>query len=497
MKLGEIADVIGSNVRAARGATELAEREPSGYSIDSRSVQPGELFFAIRGENHDGHHFVADAMSKRAVAAVVARDFIDSEFAKDIDPQKFALLMVDDTLEALQALAASLLKAWQGQVVAITGSMGKTTTKELTAAMLARRGRVVKTSGNLNNAYGLPLSILQMESAGRHASDFDYAVLEMGMNHKGEIAELTAIAPPDVGVVTIVAPAHLEFFGSIDEIAEAKGEIVAGIVPGGVAVLNADDERVAGMAALRYDIFNVTFGIDREADVMAVDIQTHGFEGSRFTLVTPRGRIPARLPLAGRHNLYNALAAAAVADHYQVPLDEVAAALTETRPAKMRGEILRFRGGFTIIDDSYNSNPRALGEMVATLCASPEASRKIVVAGEMLELGKEGGRLHREAGREIARLGVDRLIGVRGLAKEIVAGAREAGVEGTFVETPEEAAGILIRDTRAGDLILVKGSRGVKTEIVVQRVRQELEMLPNSGGTQRDEPRGETLRQMA
>jgi UDP-N-acetylmuramoyl-tripeptide--D-alanyl-D-alanine ligase len=206
MKLGEIADSVESNIRAARGATELAEREPTGYSIDSRTVRPGELFFAIRGENYDGHHFVADAMSGRAVAAVVTRDFIDSESARAIDPQKFALLMVDDTLAALQSLASSVIKSWQGQVVAITGSMGKTTTKDLTASMLERAGRVVKTTGNLNNDYGVPLSILKMESAGRHASDFDYAVLEMGMNHKGEIARFATIAPPAVGVVTIVAP---------------------------------------------------------------------------------------------------------------------------------------------------------------------------------------------------------------------------------------------------------------------------------------------------
>jgi UDP-N-acetylmuramoyl-tripeptide--D-alanyl-D-alanine ligase len=500
MKLGEIADLVGSNIRAARGATELAEREPAGYSIDSRTLRAGELFFAIRGENYDGHHFVADAMSGRAVAAVVARDFIDSEFARAIDPQKFALLMVDDTLAALQSLAASILKPWQGQVVAITGSMGKTTTKDLAAAMLERAGRVVKTTGNLNNDFGLPLSILKMESEGCHASDFDYAVLEMGMNHRGEIARLTAIAPPHAGVVTIVAPAHLEFFNSIEEIAEAKAEMVSGIVPGGVAVLNADDDRVARMAAMRHDVISVTFGIEREADVMATEIRTKGLDGSCFVLVTPRGRIKARLALAGRHNLYNALAAAAIADHYEVALDEIADALAETHAARMRGEVMRFRNGFTIIDDSYNSNPRALREMVSTLCASIDASRKIVVAGEMLELGDEGAQLHREAGREIAKLGVDKLIGVRGLASEIIAGAREAGMnqaDTVFVETPEEASELFIRDVRAGDFILVKGSRGVKTEIVVQRVKQEFERLPNSGGAPKDEGRGETLRQMA
>ncbi len=500
MKLGDIADSVGSNIRAARGATELAEREPAGYSIDSRTVRPGELFFAIQGENYDGHRFVADAMAGRAVAAVVTRDFLDSESARAIDPQKFALLMVDDTLAALQSLARSVIKSWNGRVIAITGSMGKTTTKDLTASMLERAGRVVKTTGNLNNDFGVPLSILKMESEGRHASDFDYAVLEMGMNHKGEIARLATIAPPHVGVVTIVAPAHLEFFNSVDEIAEAKSEMVGGILPGGVAVLNADDDRVARMAAIRHDITSVTFGIERGADVTATEIRVKGLEGTCFVLVTPRGRLKARLPLAGRHNLYNALAAAAIAGHFEVALDEIADALSETHPAKMRGEVVRFRNGFTIIDDSYNSNPGALREMVSTLCAGNDASRRIVVAGEMLELGDDGPRLHRETGREIAKLGVDKLIGVRGLASEIIAGARNAGMSddrAVFVETPEEASELLIRDVKAGDCILVKGSRGVKTETVVQRVKQEFEPLPNTGGAPKDETRRETLRQMA
>ena len=484
MKLGEIAKILGSNIRAARGATELAEREPVGYSIDSRTVREGELFFAIRGEHYDGHRFVVDAIARRALAAVVSRDFLHSELGREIDPQKAALILVDDTLAALQSLAYMVLKSWQGEVIAITGSVGKTTTKEMIAAMLARIGRVVKTTGNLNNDFGVPLSVLKMESDGRRASDFDFAVLEMGMNHKGEIAHLTAIAPPDLGVVTVVAPAHLEFFSSIDEIAEAKAEMVKGIVPGGTAVLNADDHRVAGMSALRYDIQCTTFGIERSADVMASEIRTEGISGNRFSITTPHGQIEAQLPFPGRHNIYNALAAAAVADHYETPLVEIAAALAGTSAPKMRGEVVHFTGGFTIIDDSYNSNPRALFEMVSTVCASRESTRKIIVAGEMLELGPDGPEHHREAGRQIARLGVDRLIGIRGLAAEIVAGAREAGMAddaATFTDTPDEAADILIREARKGDLILVKGSRGVKTETVVERMKQSFGMLPNSG----------------
>jgi len=501
MKLGEIVDILGSNVRAARGATELAQREPAGYSIDSRTLRAGDLFFAIQGANHDGHRFVSDAIARRALAAVVSRGFLDSDLGRQIDPHQAALVLVDDTLAALQSLASAVMKDWQGRVVAITGSLGKTTTKEMTAAMLARIGRVVKTTGNLNNDYGLPLSVLKMESEGQHSADFDFAVLEMGMNHKGEIARLTSIAPPDVGVVTIVAPAHLEFFTSIDEIAEAKAEMVGGVVPGGVAVLNADDERVARMEAMRDDVTCVTFGIDRDAAVTARKIEPESVRGCHFVLVTPRGKIETYIPLAGRHNVYNALAAAAVADLYEVPLEEIAAALAETFAPKMRGEVTRFREGFTLIDDSYNSNPRALFEMVSTVCANAECKRKIVVAGEMLELGESGARLHREAGAQIARLGVDKLIGVRGLAEEIVLGAREAGMSNesaVFTNTPEEAAEILIRWARAGDLILVKGSRGVKTEIVVERMRRSFEGPANSGeaiaGGQREE---EMVRQLA
>lgn len=484
MKLGEIANILGSNIRAARGATELAEREPAGYSIDSRTIREGELFFAIGGEHYDGHRFVVDAIGRRALAAVVSRDFLSSELGREVDPQKAALILVDDTLAALQTLAYTVLKSWQGEVIAITGSVGKTTTKEMIAAMLARIGRVVKTTGNLNNDYGVPLSVLKMESDGRRASDFDFAVLEMGMNHKGEIAHLTTIAPPDLGVVTLVAPAHLEFFSSVDEIAEAKAEMVKGIVPGGTAVLNADDERVARMQELRYDILSRTFGIERSADVMAREITTDGVGGSRFSLATPRGEIEAQLPFPGRHNIYNALAAAAVADHYETPLEEIAAVLAETSAPKMRGEVVRFNEGFTIIDDSYNSNPRALFEMVSTVCASAESLRKIIVAGEMLELGAGGPELHREAGRHMARLGVHRVIGIRGLAEEIVAGAREAGMPtdaATFASSPEEAADMLIREARKGDLILVKGSRGVKTETVVERMKGAFGLLPNCG----------------
>ena len=255
MRLSEVAKRLG-----AAAPESIGGREPLGYSIDSRTVRAGDLFFAIRGERHDGHQFVADVLNKGALAAVVSQNFQLAEPAGLRDDAM--LIRVGDTLAALQQLASSALHGWRGREVAITGSMGKTTTKEMTAAALSVAGRVTKSTGNLNNDYGLPLSILKMESDGAHADDFDYAVFEMGMNHQGEIARLAGIAPPDCGVVTVVAPAHLEFFDSVDGIAAAKAELVAGIKPNGVAVLNADDQRVARMRRMRSDIAYRMFGIE-------------------------------------------------------------------------------------------------------------------------------------------------------------------------------------------------------------------------------------------
>jgi UDP-N-acetylmuramoyl-tripeptide--D-alanyl-D-alanine ligase len=467
MRLSDVAKRLG-----ATAPEQLGGREPLGYSIDSRTVRAGDVFFAIRGEHHDGHQFVADVLKKGALAAVVTQDFQLSESAGSFDSAM--LIQVTDTLAALQQLASSVLTDWRGREVAITGSMGKTTTKEMTAAALGVAGHVIKTAGNLNNDYGLPLSILKMESDGAHAPDFDYAVFEMGMNHAGEIARLARVAPPDCGVVTVVAPVHLEFFDSIEGIAKAKAELVAGIKAGGIAVLNADDRRVARMREMRSDIAYRMFGIESHADVSATNIEADGLKGTRFDLVTPRGQVEVRLAVAGRHNVYNALAAAAAADYYDAPLERISEALAESSSPRMRGEVVHLANGVTLVDDSYNSNPRALVEMVRTISAYRDAERRIVVAGEMLELGATGAELHREAGRQIAALGIDRLIGVRNLAAEIVAGAREAGMADAatlFCETPDEAADLLQREARAGDLILVKGSRGVHTEIVVERLK--------------------------
>ncbi len=419
-----------------------------------------------------------EVFDKGALAAMVVHHRLP--FATDLGALAGRLLFVENTLCAFQQLAARVLAKWHRPIVGITGSAGKTTMKDLTAHVLGAAGTVLKSPGNLNTGYGLPLTVSQMITRGAAPADFDFAVLEMGMSSFGEIARLTDLAPPAVGVVGNVGDAHIEFFGTRDRIARAKAEMVDGIRAGGTAVLNADDSRVLAMRERRSDIAVVTFGIDAPADVAAAEIAgAADLSATRFRLKTPDGEADVRLPLIGRHNVCNALAAAAVAVSLGMDAARIAARLSEAAPSKMRGELLRFANGATVIDDSYNSNPQALLESVRAMPAAGFA-RRIVVAGEMLELGALGPESHRACGREIAALGIDRLIGVRGLARELVEAAREAGpLDAVFCETPEAAAETLLGDLRAGDLILVKGSRGVRTERVVERLRAELDAVPS------------------
>ncbi len=445
--------------------SEIVEQEPRGFSIDSRTIRPGELFFAIKGRMRDGHAFVQEALVKGACAAVV------SEPLADVPPRR--LIRVRDTLWALQELARVVRARWGRPVIGITGSSGKTMTKELVARLLEAGGyRVIKTIGNYNNAYGLPLSLLGLIAEGASPEQFHYAVLEMGMSAPGEIAHLSTIARPRIGIVTTVSAVHLEFFPSVEAIAEAKAELVEALPEDGLAVLNADDPLVARMRGRRA-IAVRTFGVEHEADVRARDIRALGLEGMRFTLQTPSGEAVVRTPLLGRHQVMNILAAVAAAEVCGVSLPIIAETLAAVTPYARRGEIVRFPQGFAVIDDSYNSNPRSLLEMVRTLREVEEARRRLVVAGEMLELGERAGMFHRECGQEIARLGIDVLIGVRGLARELIEGARAAGMEmAFFLETPEEAGHWLSAHVRTGDVILVKGSRAVGMERTIEVLQQ-------------------------
>lgn len=459
LSLEQIAEWTGAQLAIPHGATP---GEATGYSIDTRTLAAGDLFFAIRGERFDAHDFVADALGRGACAAVVA-----AARARDLLPEAHAhpLLLVEDPLVALQTLAASVRRYWGKLVVAVTGSAGKTTTKEAIAAVLATQLRVLKSKGNLNNHFGLPLQLLKL------APEDEVAVIEMGMSAAGEIAALCQIASPDWGVVTNVGNAHAEGFpDGIAGVARAKYELVAGLSPQAreraVAFLNADDAYVSQFGrdfpgrAVYYATRSVAVAV---ADVHAEEIEELGPAGLKFRVVTVEGEsAPVRLALLGRHNIANALAAIAVGMQAGIPLARCAAAIASLKPEDKRGELIEWHGA-TLINDCYNSNPEALQSMLETLAAMP-AARHILVAGEMLELGRRAAQLHRECGRAAAAAGIEVVIGVRGLAREIVAGAEGAGTTAIFVETPQAAGEWLKQNLKTGDAVLLKGSRGVRLE---------------------------------
>jgi len=441
------------------GADPLARL--AGVSIDSRTVAPGQLFMAIQGPHHDGHDFVGAALQTGALAAVVAA----GRLAGYPDALRGRLIGVPDTLAALQDLARAVRRAWGRRIAAVTGSVGKTTTKEILAALLGAKLRVLKSEGNLNNEYGLPLALLRLNP------EHEAAVVELGMSHRGELRRLAQIAEPEVGVVTRVAPVHLEFFSSVDEIALAKRELIEGLFgPQTVAVLNADDPRVARFAEVARSRV-LTFGFSAGAQFRAEKIEDRGADGANFDFISPQGRWPLELPLPGRHNISNALAALAAASVWGIGAAEAARVFPRMVAGEMRGRLLRFAAGFAVINDSYNSNPVALRAMTELLARTPGYRRRILAAGEMLELGPESPRLHREAGHQAASQKVDWVLGVQGHAAELVQGAVKEGVpseRARFFATSSDAAAFLSELLQPGDLVLVKGSRGVKMERIVE-----------------------------
>lgn len=491
MKVREAAELMGAN--AASVSAEMFDKQIRDYSIDSRSVGAGELFFALSQQDYaragfngdfvDAHRFIAGAFERGAIAAVARADRVSGDPV--LEGMKDRLLLVDDAIAALQQLAHRVYVAWGRPVVAITGSAGKTTAKELTAHVLESAGhRVLKSERNYNNGLGLPLSVLRMVSEDRSPEQFDLAVLEMGMSSPThEIQRLCKITPPDVGVELMVAPVHLEYLGTIENIAAAKAELIEGLKPEGFAILNADDELVMKMRE-KHAGKTLTFGIDNPADVSATEIDTSSLGTVSFLLRTPLGEARASLPMSGRHNLSNALAAAAVGTAFSLTANRIAMALSTAQPPKMRGEVFDFAGGFTVIDDSYNSNPRSLLKMVRTMAEAGEGRKRLfVIAGEMLELGPDEMSLHREVGKEIAGNGINLLWGVRGLASEIVAGAGEAGLAAArFFKSSDEVSEEVIKEVKEGDLILVKGSRGVATDKVVKALKEH---FPLAGEDQR------------
>jgi UDP-N-acetylmuramoyl-tripeptide--D-alanyl-D-alanine ligase len=454
-----------AQVVAALGARPGPGLDPvarvAGVSIDSRTLRAGELFIAIHGPRHDGHDHVAEAVEHGAVAAVVAEPLV-SRYAGWVSDR---CITVPDTFEALKGLARAVREAWGGKVAGVTGSVGKTTTKEILAALLGAKLRILKSEGNFNNEYGLPLTLFRLEETDQAA------VLEMGMSRRGELARLAAIAKPDIGVVTRVAPAHLEFFSSVDEIALAKRELIEGLNGrDSIAVLNADDALVAAFA-FKAPGRVLTYGIERPADFRAEEIEDRGALGSTFTLVAGGGRTRLDLALAGRHVISNALAALAAASVWNIGAGEAQSVFRAMRAPAMRGELLRFSNGAAIINDSYNSSPAALHAMITLLAATPNHRRRILAAGEMRELGTSAPQLHREAGQFAAESGkIDWIVGVAGAAAQIVEGAISAGfpkAQTKFLANSADAAQFLQSLVEPGDLLLVKGSRGVQMERIV------------------------------
>ena len=448
------------------------------FAIDSREVESGGLFFALsqpeykengfNGEFEDSTRYAASAIDRGAISAIVRRDRFE-EHHDALERVENKLVFVDDVIAAFQGLAHGVYAEWNKPVVAITGSAGKTTAKELTAHVLEASGRkVLKNIKNYNNGLGHPLTVLNLAND----PSYDIAVLEMGMSTPlHEIARLCKITPPDVSVVLNVLPVHVEHLGSIENVAKAKAEIVEGMKAGGFAVLNADDLRVAAMEPLSKGR-TVTYGIDAEADVRARDIEFPHFGETRFTLVHKGEAAQVTFPLNGRHSIMNALAASAVGLVYGMSVEQVATALSTVAAPPQRGEVLHFAEGFTVINDSYNSNPAALLSMVDTLVeGGTSAKRKIVVAGEMLELGDDELNIHRETGEELGKKEIDILIGVRGMAKELAEGALSAGIaHAEFALDSDQAGEMVCGLVRDGDVVLVKGSRGVKTERVIDKL---------------------------
>ena len=487
LKLGEIAQIVETPPPSD------AERRVTGYSIDSRTIREGELFFAVKGQRLDGHDFVLNALEADAAAAVVGRNRL-GDFPEAVQPK---LLVVADTLGALHRLAAAVRKRWGGPLVAITGSTGKTTTKQMIAALLGTRFRVLENEGNFNNQFGLPLSLLRLQP------ESEVGVFELGMSATGEIRQLAELARPDVGVVTNVSTVHLEFFPDVEAIARAKFELIETLRSGAWAVLNADDARVAGFGR-QQGVRVLYFGTGPAAHFRAENVMPDERGASLFTLLCKAfqaltlgaawdGRIPLelpggpqpqelefRLPLLGRHNVLNALAALGVCYLFGIPPCCLREAVAQLRPAAMRGELVRLANGAMVLNDCYTSSPAALEAALQTLASLP-ARRRLAVLGGMLELGPTSGQLHARSGEQVAQLKFDVLLTVGDPARAFAAGAKAAGMSEQALihcDTAEEAGERLRQLLQAGDVALLKASRAVHLEKVWEALGEMVAASP-------------------
>ena len=464
LTLAEVAMGAGAVLEAPASVPNAGTPVATGYSINSRTIAPGELFFAVRGDRLDGHDFVGAAFERGAVSAVVSRARVASlPDAALAHP----LLIAEDPLVAMQTLAHHVRRQWGRRVVAITGSAGKTTTKEAVAAALGAKFRVLKSAGNLNNNFGLPLQLLRL------MPEHEFAVVEMGMNHAGEIAALARIAAPDWGVITNIGSAHIENFADGQAgIARAKFELIEALPQNGVAFLNCDDAYAAQFGR-DFPGRVVYFGAGPCANPQILNC-TENQEGLHIRLRAREQEADLTLHLLGAHNALNALAGLAVALEAGVDLDAAIAELASLTAGDKRGQIIEI-AGVTILNDSYNSNPEALRSMIRTLAVRPAKGRRILVAGEMLELGDQGPALHIASGHAAAEAGLDLVVAVQGNAEHLATAACAGGVPAVFLSDAEAAGQWLVENLRPGDVVLVKGSRGVHLE-------RAIEMLTNRSG---------------
>jgi len=456
VSLKEIAQFVNGKVLQGNFSMKFKK-----FSIDSRLIEGGELFFAIKSRRN-GHEFVNDAFKRGANGAVISEDV-------HIEYKDKAIVFVSDTLMALQELGRKVLSIYKPRVVGITGSVGKTTVKEFSAEIIKHFSRVLKAEKNYNNHLGVPLTLLKLEK------DHEVAILEMGMSSKGEIRRLTEIAPPDIAVITNINPVHLQFFSNLEEIALAKKEILDGTKQNGIAVLNFDDPLVMKIS----EDFNgerIYFGLKPEAFIRAENIKFKEFEGIEFDLIYGGEKEKVNFKLLSVSYLYDLLAALGVAYSFNIKLKDIVEIIPTLKPASMRGEVIKFKSNIIVVNDSYNSNPKALEFALRDYSHLP-AKRKIAVLGDMLELGEGSAYFHFRAGEKVANFGYDYLITVGKESEKMLEGALSKGMEHKNLfnfEESDQAGEFLIKFIKEGDLILVKGSRGMKMEKIINKLKEKL-----------------------
>ncbi len=436
-------------------------KEFGGISIDSRTIKRGDLFVALRGTNFDGHQFVHEAMEKGGGGFVIENEALGQKGT--IVPRGKAAIVVRDTLRALGDIAHSWREKHPIPLIAVAGSNGKTTTKEIIATLLEGSFRILKTLGNLNNLVGLPLTLLNLRT------DHNMAVVEMGMNMKGEIRRMTEIANPDVGLITNINEAHLEGLGTFEELIKAKGELWDTMRSDGVIVVNQDDANVMKLAE-GYPGKRVAFGLESPSDVMAKKVTIEAQRGVRFTLALRGEEVEVAFPMMGISSVYNALAGTAVASVVGVQLKNIKERLELVKPFCMRMEIIPLEGGATIINDAYNANPKSMELALKALSEVEEAERGIAVLGDMLELGRFSDEAHARIGEKMVSLGVDLLFTLGERAEIIAKRAREVGLNEGRITVSRDHRNLLLRlkkTIKRGDWILVKGSRAMSMEKIV------------------------------